>query len=161
LRNLKKVVQQACDEVIVSIREEHKIKTDSKGNVTWYNFDQSIKVEVDVKGLIRFDDVLIDAAKEKLMQLIGDNINGDDFVKSLVMDAFQTSSGQLDTRRILGLKKYSSRINNLKIKKTWDEAMQLIDQSITRPESKTYFRIWVKDEKGQYKNIDLNFSNIN
>jgi hypothetical protein len=160
LYNLKKIVQEVCDEVIAAIRKENKIKTDAKGNVTWYNFDHSIKIEVDVKEGIRFDEALIDGAKQKLTDLINNNINGDQFIKSLVVDAFSTSAGKLDTKRVLGLKRHSSRIANNAIKKEWDAAMSLIDKSITRPNSKTYFRIWIKDEKGVYQNVDLNFSSI-
>jgi hypothetical protein len=160
LSNLKKVVQDVCEEVIAAIKKENKIKTDSKGNVTWYNFNQSIKIEVDIKEAIRFDDTLIAGAKTKLTDLINNNINGDQFIKSLVVDAFSTSAGKLDTKRVLSLKKHTCRITNNQIKKQWEEAMSLIDKSITRPSSKTYFRIWIRDAKGEYQNIDLNFSSI-
>lgn len=160
LCDFKRFVQEACEDVIELIRKDAKIKTDSKGNATWYNFDHSIKIEINVNESIRFDDTLIDGAKEILMNLIDKNINGDGFIKAIVSEAFQTSSGRLDTKRILGLKKHSSRITNKDIKKEWDKAMSLIAQSITRPNSKSYFRIWVKDDEGEYQNIDLNFSSI-
>ena len=101
LKEFKGIMQQACDDVVEAIRAEHKIKTDSKGNFTWYNFDHSVKIEVNVNDMIRFDETLIDAAKEKLMHLIDRNLTGDDFIKSIVAEAFQTSTGKLDTRRIL------------------------------------------------------------
>jgi hypothetical protein len=160
LGDFKGYVIAACNAVIEAIREDNKVKTDTKGNYTWYNFDQSIKIQVDASEIIRFDETLIDAAKEKLMKLINENVSGDDFIKTIVMDAFQTSSGRLDTRRILSLKKHTSRITKTHIKEKWEEAMELIDKSISRPESRTYFRVWVRDESGEYQHIDLNFSSI-
>lgn len=160
ISEFKTLVKKMCDEVVEAIRSENKIKTDSKGNFTWYNFNQSIKIEVNVNELIRFDEVLIDAAKDKLMKIISNNISGDDFIKSIVTEAFQTTTGKLDTRRILGLKKHSTRISKKDLKEEWMSAMELIDKSITRPESRNYFRIYVKEENGDFKAIDLNFSSV-
>jgi hypothetical protein len=160
LKAFKIMMLETCNEVVETIRAENKIKTDSKGNYTWYNFDHSIKIEVNVNDLIRFDETLIDGAKEKLMQLIDENISGDSFIKGIIAEAFQTRTHKLDTRRILGLKRYTSRIINLKIKAKWNEAMELIEKSIRRPESRTYLRVFIKDEKDGYTPVDLNFSSI-
>ena len=160
LASFKDNISTTCAEVIAAIRAENKIKADGKGNFTWYNFNQSIKVEGNVNEAIKFDEVLIEGAKAQLLELIDENISAEDFIKSIVLDAFQTTSGKLDTRRILGLKRHSSRITNKAIKAKWDAAMELIDKSITRPDSKTYFRIWVKNGSGEYENIDLNFSSV-
>ena len=72
------------------------------------------------------------------------------------MSAFETSRGKLDTKKVLSLKRHASRIKD----KRYHEAMDLIDKAIRKPESKTYFRVWEKDENGQYKSVDLNFSSI-
>lgn len=160
LAEFKSYMHEACADVVAAIRAENNIKTDGKGNFTWYNFDQSIKVEGNVNEAIRFDSVLIEGAKEKLLHIINENVQAEDFVKGIVIDAFQTTNGKLDTRRVLGLKKHTTRISNKAIRVEWDEAMALIDKSITRPESKTYYRVSVKDEQGEYQGIDLNFSSI-
>jgi hypothetical protein len=78
-------------------------------------------------------------------------------LKELVLSAFQTSKGKLDTKKILGLKKHASRIED----KRYHEAMKYLDESVRRPTSSTYFRVWVRNDAGQYENIDLNFSSIN
>ena len=128
-----------------------------KGNATFYNFDRSIKVEVQVNELIRFDENTIELAKEKLMEFIGGSITAEDeFIKELVLSAFETSRGRLDTNKILGLKKHAARIKD----ERYHEAMKLIDKSISRPSSKEYMRVAVKDEAGKYQYIDLNFSSI-
>ena len=160
LADLKAAIREASDEVLNAEREASNVKLSEKGNYTWYNFDKSIKIQVDVSEPIRFDEIKIAAAKEKLMELIRTNISGDEFIISIAEDAFQTSSGKLDPKKILGLRKHSARIRNEKIKNEWDDTMKLIDSSITRPKSKSYYKIWVKDSEGKYEGVELNFSNI-
>ncbi len=160
LAELKAAVKEASDEVLNAEREASNVKLSEKGNYTWYNFDKSIKIQVDVNEPIKFDEIKIASAKEKLMNLIRTNINGDDFIISIAEDAFQTSSGKLDPKKILGLRKHSSRIRNEAIKLEWEEIMKQIDASITRPKSKSYYKIWVKNEEGEYEGVELNFSNI-
>ena len=160
LTDLKAAIREASDEVLNAEREASNVKLSEKGNYTWYNFDKSIKIQVDVSEPIRFDEIKIASAKEKLMNLIRTNINGDEFIISIAEDAFQTSSGKLDPKKILGLRKHSARIRNEKIKQEWDDTMKLIDSSITRPKSKSYYKIWVKDSEGKYQGVELNFSNI-
>lgn len=160
LTDLKQAVVEATEDVLNSEREANNVKLDLKGNYTWYNFDRSIKIQVDLSEPIRFDEIKIAAAKEKLMNLIRTNISGDEFIISIAEDAFQTSSGRLDPKKILGLRKHSLRIKNQTLKTQWDETMQLIDSSITRPKSKSYYKIWVKNSEGKYEGVELNFSAI-
>lgn len=160
LTDYKALVVSSCNEVVDAVLAENNREPNRKGNYTWYNFDQSIKVEQDVKEAIRFDEILIEAAKKQLLEVISENISGDDFIKEIVIDAFQTTSGKLDTRRVLGLRRHTDKIRNKHVRQQWEEAMQLIDKSITRPESRTYFRISVKDASGEFKPIGLEFSSI-
>lgn len=158
LSDLKEAIRAASEEVLNAERAASNVKLSEKGNYTWYNFDKSIKIQVDVNTPIKFDEIKIASAKEKLMNLIRTNISGDEFIISIAEDAFQTSSGRLDPSKILGLRKHSSRIKNEVIKAEWEETMKLIDSSITRPKSKSYYKIWVKNNEGQYEGVELNFS---
>lgn len=160
LMKFKAEIESIVEEIIEAAREANDVKLNGKGNFTFFNFDRSLKVEVNVNELIRFDDLTLESAKEVLIGLVRNNIQGDDFILSLVEDAFQTSRGRLDTRKILGLKKHTQRIKDKQIRAEWEKAMTLIDQAITRPESKTYYRIWAKDQTGEYQNVELNFSSL-
>ena len=160
LKALRDLMDVAIGEILEECRGENSVKLDGKGNYTWYNFNRSIRVEVNINELITFDEIKLESAKEKLSSLIRDNTKGDDFILSIVEQAFQTTTGKLDTKRILSLKKHTSRIVNLSIKNTWQEAMDLIDQSISRPTSKKYMKVYLKDETGEYQNIQLNFSSL-
>lgn len=156
--DFKTKITELVQAVIESARVENNVKLDGKGNYTWYNFNRTIKIEVNVKEQISFDELTIESAKEKLMDLIRTNISGDDFIISIVEDAFQTSKGKLDPKKILGLRRHTERIKNAKLKAEWSDIMKLIDKSISRPNSKTYFKVWKKDEEGKYKGVELNFS---
>ena len=157
IKDFKAHIAKVCSEVFDAVMTAKETAKATKGNFTWYNFDGSIKIEVSINEQIEFDGLLIEKAKQKLMDLVGESISADKtFIKGLVLSAFETSKGKLDTKKVLGLKKHSERIKD----KRFHEAMSFIDQSIRRPTSKTYFRVWVKNDQGQYENIDLNFSSI-
>lgn len=128
-----------------------------KGGITLTNFDNTLKVEVQVQEQIQFDENFIGLAKDKLDELLQDGLNGaSEFIKPLVMDAFKTSGGKLDTKRVLALRRYADRITDPRYAK----AMSFIDQAIRKPESKQYMRVWVKDDKGEFVDVQLNFSAI-
>lgn len=158
LISFKELISEIVEEVIEAARKENAVKLEGKGNYTWYNFNRTIKIEVNVQEAIKFDELTIESAREKLMDLIRTNISGDDFIISIVEDAFQTSRGKLDPRKILGLRKHTERINNKELKKEWESVMKLIDKSISRPTSKSYFKVWKLDEEGKYQGVELNFS---
>jgi hypothetical protein len=135
------------------IKEEQR----GKGNFMWYNFDRSIRIEVKIAERIEFDDLTIKAAKAKFDEFLDANIEGKvDFAKELVLDAFTTRNGKLDVKRVLSLLKYKSKVKDA----IFQEAMTHLEASIRRPDSKTYFRISVKDDNGEYQYINLDFAAI-
>lgn len=137
--------------------KENGVIGKGKGSATFFNFDRSIKVMAKVNEQITFDENTIQLAKEKLDELLMEGLEGaKDFVKPLVMDAFQKTNGNLDTKRVLGLRRHTSRIN----RPLYTEAMQLIDKSIRRPSTKEYFQVWVRNDEGEYEDIQLNFASL-
>ena len=126
-----------------------------KGNITLYNFDRSIKVEVNVNEPIHFDEEYIKLAKAELDSFLKESLKDvGSWIEPLIMAAFEKSRGELDTDKVLSLKKHAERIKD----ERYHKAMKFIDQAINRPTSKEYYRVWVRGEDGQYKNIQLNFS---
>ena len=157
LNDFKNRIKAICEEVYSAFMLENNVKSNSKGNFTWYNFDRTIKVEVAISEPVKFDDMAIQASKEKLDEFLESAVDSKiDFVKDLIKDAFSTSNGKLDAKRVLGLLRYKSRVTS----PLFLEAMDLLEKGIRRPESKTYFRIWEKDTDGKYQAVELNFSNI-
>jgi hypothetical protein len=145
---------EKCDDLYEEMKADASVTTGSKGNYTITSFDKSLKIEVNVSERIEFDDKII-FAQEKINEFLSTKTkDADADLAEIVNNAFQSSKGQLDHKRVLSLFAY-------KIKHPiWLEAMELIKQSIQRNNSKRYVRIWQKDDAGQYQSIDLNFSNI-
>lgn len=149
--------QNKAKEVFDIMMKEYETKANSKGNFSFFNFDRSIKVEVSISERIEFDELAIAACKEKLNEFLDGNLTGkQDFVKELVADAFSTQRGKLDAKKVMALLKYRVKIKD----QLFQDALNLLEGSITKPESKMYFRIWERDEQGGYQLIDLNFSSI-
>ena len=132
-------------------------KTVFKGNRTLYNFDRSIKVCVKVSQPIKFDELIILQAKRLLDEFLSDGLSAkNSFVKQMVLEAFETSRGQMDTKKVLGLKRYADRITD----ERYTRAMHYIDEAIRRPESAIYFQVWVRGVDGKYSAIILDIAKI-
>lgn len=150
-------IARVCAEIYAAFMAEKEVKPTTKGNFTWYNFDRSIKIEVAINERITFDELQISAAREKLDQFLTENMDGKvEFIKELVIDAFKTSRGQLDAKKIMSLLKYRSKIRQ----PLFQSAMEDIEAAIRRPASKTYYRVFERTDEGNYKLVDLNFSTI-
>ncbi len=159
LSEFKDTVRNLTDEVWDLYMEQFKAsgKTPGKGSFTFTNFDRSIKIEVSISDRIEFDDLTLAACKEKLDMFLAENLDAKtEFVKELVTDAFSTTKGQIDSKKVMSLMRYKGKIKG----QLFQEAMDLLSDSIRRPDSKTYFRVWERQEDGSYKAIDLNFSSI-
>jgi hypothetical protein len=157
LAAFKDKVREEAERLYEMFTKENGTIGKGKGGATFYNFDRSIKVMVKVNDQITFDENTIELAKEKLDELLMSGLEGaKDFIKPLVMDAFTKTNGNLDTKRVLGLRRHTSRINQ----PLYTQAMELIDKSIRRPSTREYFQIWVRDENGDYQDIQLNFASI-
>lgn len=158
LTAFKTALSKEVDELYDAfVKEKGSELGKGKGSITIYNFDRSIKIVCSVKEAITFDENTIALAKAKLDEVLNDGLqSAKDFVKPLVMDAFNNSKGNLDVKRVLGLKKYASKVSD----KRYQEAMDLIDQSIRRPKSKEYHQVFIKDAAGEYINVQLNFASV-
>ena len=137
LVQFKEDIRKQCDEIYTKAMEDNKVKK-GKGNFTFYNFDRSIRMEVSINENIMFDDVLIQACQAKLNEFLNDKLSDkDEFVRQLVMDAFSKTRGALDARKVMSLLRHRSKIKA----KAFQEACNLLEESIRRPDSRTYFRV--------------------
>ena len=153
----KKHIAATCDKLIKEFMKSKGIDSTGKGNANLFNFDRSIKVELSINDRITFDDLTMKACKEKFEEFLSNNIDEKQaFVKDMIRDAFSTSRGKLDAKKVMSLLKYETRIQD----GTFQEALALLKESIRRPDSKSYYRVSVKDEEGAYQAVDLNFSSI-
>lgn len=154
LEKFKEELLADCDAVYEQMLAENNVPANSKGGFSISTFDRSSKIEISVQERIEFDD-LISVAHEKIKQYLEEKTQGVDHdLQQIINQAFETRKGRMDVKRILGL--FRLQITH----PLWVEAMELIKKSITRNNSKRYARIWEKDQNGEYRNVELNFSSI-
>lgn len=156
LTEFKEQTLAKCDDMYQEMLDNYKVKNkgQGKGNFTITSFDKSVKIEVSVQERVEFDD-LIQVAQEKINEyLAGKTGDIDSEIQQIIQLAFQTTKGRMDVKRVLSLFK-------LNIKhKLWIEAMDILKKSINRNVSRRYVRVWIKDEKGEYRAVELNFSSL-
>lgn len=157
LAAFKKHITDVCQKVYIEVMIENDVKKLGKGCFTWYNTAQTIKIEVAIHDNIAFDDILIAACKAKFDELLSKNLSGvDEMFRAMVSDAFHNTKGQLDSKKLLSLFRHKGKVKD----SLFNEALDLLAKSIRRPDQKKYIRVFVKDEQGEYENINLNFSSI-
>lgn len=152
LEAFKELAFNQVDGVVDMMFRERSLEKTGKGNYTVYSFDKSIKIEISVNDVIDFDDH-IQVAQAKINEFLEVKSQGaDQDLVMLVNNAFKTTKGRLDKSRIFSL-------FQLKIKHPiWLEAMDLIKESISVNNTKRYVSIYKRNDSGQYKQIQLNFS---
>ena len=157
IKGFKTEIAEKCEDVYQKAMEKFDVDKATKGNFTFFNFDRSIKVEVSINDRIDFDDLTIQACKAKLDEFLNENLDSkQEFLKEMVTDAFSTSKGKLDSKKVMSLMRYKGKIKDV----LFSEALDLLAESIRRPDSRKYFRVWQRLEDGKYEIVDLNFSSI-
>lgn len=164
LADLKESVAAKCkdiwEESLKAAGLDDEAIEKKKGNHTIYNFDRTIKIETAISERIDFDDALMEAAKDQFYKQTQQTTSSDDeLTQILVSNAFETSKGKLDPKKVLSLLQHRKRLSPKKYPFFY-KGCELVEQAIRRPQSKTYFRIWKLDANGEYQNIDLNFSSL-
>ncbi len=126
-----------------------------KGNVTMISFDGKYKVVRAIQESLAFDERL-QVAKTIIDGCIhswskGSNKN----IQALVNQAFQVDKqGKVNTGRVLGLR-------TLKIEDPdWQRAMDAISDSVKTVSSKSYVRIYERNDAGEYEAISLDVSGV-
>lgn len=160
ISKLKQYIVKLVDQSVEAFHNDYtgkKTPEQFKGTYTIFNFDRSIKVEVKATNPITFDDLTINQAKAELETFLKDGVSAKNAaVKEMVLDAFNTSSGKLDVKKILSLKRYAERINDAQ----YNKAMALIDAAIRRPATAKYYRVWIKDDAGKYQSVPLSIADV-
>lgn len=131
--------------------EQYGAKTGGeKGNVTLTSFDGRFKILRARDELLAFDERL-QAAKALIDECIRRWTKGTRAeIRALIDNAFQVDrQGNISTGRVLGLRR-------LKIDDPqWLEAMRAINDALQVVGSKSYIRIYERDEAGKYHQLPL------
>lgn len=161
LQNLYDFMTDAFAEITTLVKQEYEIKKGKSkkttSGFTWYNFDKSVKVESTVDEIVKWDETLSSEAYQILKEYIQSALTGDkELISGLVSEAFANSKGMIDTRKVFQIIKWGRKIKSAKYQK----ACELLTQAQGIDKTKLYMRVWVKEDDGSYRNINLNFSSI-
>ncbi len=127
----------------------------ARGNLSLTSFDGRYKVLRAVSERIDFDERL-QAAKELVDACLREwSRDSGPELRALIESAFQVDKkGRINAKRILSLRA-------LKIEHpTWKQAMDAIGDAVTVVGSSTYYRIYERDDEGNYNQISLDFSGV-
>lgn len=127
----------------------------SRGNVSLISFDGRYKVLRAVADRLEFGEQL-QAAKSLIDQCLREwTRDSRSEIRALIDSAFQVDKkGRINAKRILGLRQ-------LKIEDTtWQRAMEAIGDALTVTGSSTYYRVYERDEQGEYRQLPLDFSGM-
>jgi hypothetical protein len=127
-----------------------------KGNISLKSFDGSMEVSRDVSEMIEFDERL-NVAKSLVDDCLREwTKNSDSKIRTLVDSAFQVDKkGNVNTKRILGLRKLSIDDDN------WKRAMEAISDAVTVTGTRVYFRFYERgSEHDKLEQINLDFSGV-
>lgn len=126
-----------------------------KGNVQLVSFDGRFKLEKAVQDRITFDERLL-AAKELIDTCLTEWSQGANHnLTTVVKNAFQVDkAGNIRVASILSLRRYEIRDSR------WQQAMQAIGDAIQVVESKSYIRLYERDDNGAYHQIPLDIASI-
>lgn len=149
---LKTEILKECDDLYRLMQQDANVRTGTKGNYSIHTFNKVIRIEVNIQQRIEWNDK-VDLAKAKIFEYLDSQLNDQQAeLKQLVHHAFETTRGNLDTKRLLGLMK-------LKIKsKVWNEGMELLVAAMEKDRSRRYVRIYWRDSEGKEHQLNLNFS---
>lgn len=128
----------------------------SKGNVTLYSYDGSLKIQRAYQESVRFDERLL-AAKELIDGCIKRWSNGaNQNIQKLVEHAFQTDrEGHVSTSRVLGLRRLGIDDPD------WRTAMDAISDAMQVVDSKSYVRLYQRvGNADAWQAISLNVSEV-
>ncbi|MGH8037037.1 MAG: DUF3164 family protein [Stenotrophomonas sp.] len=156
---LVKFRRQTFDDVQAFVQlsaEQYEVKLGgSKGNLTLMSFDGEYKVIRAISETINFDERL-QAAKELIDECLREwTEDAKPEVAVLVQDAFRVNtSGEIRTGSVLGLR----RLNIQDAR--WQRAMRAIGEAVQVVGSKTYLRIYQRDERGAYQPISLDIAAV-
>ncbi|MBU4273990.1 MAG: DUF3164 family protein [Planctomycetes bacterium] len=127
----------------------------ARGNLSLTSYDGRYRVMRCVADRLEFNEQL-QAAKVLIDQCLREwTSGGDSRVRALIDQAFQVDKkGRINSKRILALRQ-------LKIEdETWQKAMEAIGDAVTVTGSCTYYRLYERDDKGEYQQIQLDFSGV-
>lgn len=143
---VKKLVSKYLETIAASYGEKWQ------GNATLLDFGHDFKIEIQTAKRLTFDEKL-QIAKTKIDECVKRwSEKSDGKIKLIIDKAFSVDKeGMIDTKLVLGLRKVA--INDPE----WQQAMQMISDSIIVSGTKQYMRFYRKNAEGVFEAVKLDF----
>ena len=153
LAEFKKHSFDTMDALYELLKEYSGRHAEGKGNFK-IEFD-NLKVEYNKQGKGSYDERATEAEKY-IFDFIESRYSGDEGTKEFILSLLERKKGELDPDNIQKLYKYEGKFND----PNFSKACELFRESYQYSHSKDYIRFYEKDERGQWKNILLQFSAV-
>lgn len=159
LKALKDDINNDIESYLDILLEKYNINAkDSakKGNYTFEDYAKTLKVQVQMAEKIQFNDKL-NIAKAKIDEYLNDIVKeASEDIKVLINKAFEVDKkGNLDSKKILSLRSYDIKDPR------WQEAMEIISESVEIVGIKPYIRFYKREKAtDSYTAVSLDFANI-
>lgn len=141
--------------VQLSAEEYRVVVGGKKGNVTLLAFDGRFKIIRQIQESIRFDErlqaakALIDACLIEWTEYASPEI------RAIINDAFRMDQqGNIRTGQVLSLRRLQIDDDR------WQRAMLAIGEAVQVVGSKSYVRVYERDDKGKYQPITLDMAGV-
>lgn len=151
--------QKALDDIAAFVQlsaDRYDIKIGGrKGNITLHSFDGKYRVLLAVQDRLIFDEGL-QAAKKLIDECIEEwTSQSRNEVRVLINAAFDADNeGNISTARVLGLRRL--QIEDAK----WQMAMDALADSLMVVTSKSFVRVYVRQENQEYKLLNLDIAKV-
>ena len=129
--------------------------SDGKGNFSIENKDKSCRLTYKKQGKPSFDERSHQAEKH-IIDFVEKKFAEDKDTRDLIMSLMERKNGSLDIDLIQKLYAMENRFDD----PNWKKGIALLKESYSYNHSKDYLRFEVKDGKGEYKPVVLQFSQV-
>jgi len=143
---------QAVYQVLQDYSERH---SDGKGNFTIENKEKTRRLSYKKQGKPSFDEKSHQAEKH-IIDFVEKKFSDDKDTRDLIMSLMERKNGSLDIDLIQKLYAMEDRFDD----PNWKKGIKLLKESYSYNHSKDYINFEIKDDKGEWKPIVLQFSRV-
>lgn len=159
LERFKKAAYTEVYDHLIKLGEANKTVIDSSRGITITSIDMQYKVQIAFSQYLVADEQ-VEVARQKMAAIIAEQLkshpNMSTFLSNLFNKAFEMDSqGRLDAKELIRLAGYRDEEVP-----GWNDACDLLMDSITTTHGKKYIRFYEKTPDGCWKQIVLNFSSL-
>lgn len=159
LQSFKDKINQEIESYLDLLLEKYNLDARSnakKGNYTFENYSKTLKIQIQMAEKINFNEKL-NIAKAKIDEYLNDIVkDSSEDIKVLINKAFEVDKkGNLDSKKILSLRSYDIKDPR------WQEAMEIIAESVEIVGVKPYIRFYKREKAtDSWTNVSLDFASI-